>query len=130
MERRYEGSHTLFLESRAQSMSLQICSNFFTIYNSMTEAISMNVLDWVNCLSKSWNLDYRLYKIIDIDVPSAAMFMNIDNVLMLYERFPREEVATAQLPCASNIKIYCCFINKVLQITYTFHIFMFKISLI
>ena len=107
-------------------MSLQICSNFFTIYNSMTEAISMNVLDWVNCLSKSWNLDYRLYKIIDIDVPSAAMFMNIDNVLMLYERFPREE----QLPCASDIKIYCCSINKVLQITYTFHIFMFKISLI
>ena len=25
MERRYEGSHILFLESRAQPMSLQIC---------------------------------------------------------------------------------------------------------
>ena len=32
MERHYEGSHILFLETRAQSMSLQICSSFFTIY--------------------------------------------------------------------------------------------------
>ena len=33
MERHYEGSHILFLESRAQSMSLQICLAFFTIYS-------------------------------------------------------------------------------------------------
>ena len=33
MERHYEGSHILFLESRAQSMSLQICISFFTIYS-------------------------------------------------------------------------------------------------
>ena len=32
MERHYEGSHIFFLESRAQTMSLQICSSFFTIY--------------------------------------------------------------------------------------------------
>ena len=32
-ERHYEGSLILFLESRAQSMSLQICSSFFTIYS-------------------------------------------------------------------------------------------------
>ena len=30
MERRYEGSHILFLESRAQSMSLQICLAFLS----------------------------------------------------------------------------------------------------
>ena len=33
MERHYKGSHILFLESIAQSMSLQICISFFTIYN-------------------------------------------------------------------------------------------------
>ena len=33
MERHYEGSHILFLESRAQSMSLQIFISFFTIYS-------------------------------------------------------------------------------------------------
>ena len=33
MERHYEGSHILFLESTAQSMSLQICISFFTIYS-------------------------------------------------------------------------------------------------
>ena len=33
MERQYEGSHILFSESRAQSMSLQICISFFTIYS-------------------------------------------------------------------------------------------------
>ena len=33
MERHYEGSHIFFLESRAQSMSLQICISFFTIYS-------------------------------------------------------------------------------------------------
>ena len=32
-ERHYEGSHILFIESRAQSMSLQICVSFFTIYS-------------------------------------------------------------------------------------------------
>ena len=32
-ERHYEGSHILFLESGAQSMSLQICISFFTIYS-------------------------------------------------------------------------------------------------
>ena len=32
-ERHYEGSHILFLESRAQSMSIQICISFFTIYS-------------------------------------------------------------------------------------------------
>ena len=31
MERHYEGSHILLLESRAQSMSLQIFISFFTI---------------------------------------------------------------------------------------------------
>ena len=33
MERYYGGSHILFLESRAQSMSLQIYISFFTIYS-------------------------------------------------------------------------------------------------
>ena len=33
METHYEGSHILLLESRAQSMSLQICISFFTIYS-------------------------------------------------------------------------------------------------
>ena len=33
MERYYDGSHILFLESRAQSMSLQICISFFTFYS-------------------------------------------------------------------------------------------------
>ena len=33
MERHYEGSHILFLESTAQSMSIQICISFFTIYS-------------------------------------------------------------------------------------------------
>ena len=33
MERHYQGSHILFLESRAQSMSLQICISFFAIYS-------------------------------------------------------------------------------------------------
>ena len=32
MERHYEGSHIFFLESRAQSTSLQICISFFTIF--------------------------------------------------------------------------------------------------
>ena len=32
MERHYEVSHFLFLKSRAQYMSLQICISFFTIY--------------------------------------------------------------------------------------------------
>ena len=33
MGRHYEGNHILFLESRARSMSLQICFSFFTIYS-------------------------------------------------------------------------------------------------
>ena len=33
MDRHYEGSHILFLESTAQSMSIQICISFFTIYS-------------------------------------------------------------------------------------------------
>ena len=33
MERHYEGSNILFLESRAQSMYLQVCISFFTIYS-------------------------------------------------------------------------------------------------
>ena len=32
MERHYNGIHTSFLESRAQSLSLQIYISFFTIY--------------------------------------------------------------------------------------------------
>ena len=35
----------------------------------------------------------------------AVMFINIYKVLMLFERFFREEVATAQLPYASDINI-------------------------
>ena len=33
MERYYEGSNILVLESRAHSMSLQICIRFFVIYS-------------------------------------------------------------------------------------------------
>ena len=33
MERYYEGNHILFLESRGQSMSLQICTSFLPIYS-------------------------------------------------------------------------------------------------
>ena len=36
MERRYEGSHILFLESRAQSMSLQICLAFLPFIVDLT----------------------------------------------------------------------------------------------
>ena len=32
MEKHHEGSHILLLESRAHSLSLQICTSFFTIY--------------------------------------------------------------------------------------------------
>ena len=37
--------------------------------------------------------------------PLAAMFINIYDVLILFERFSREEVAAVQLPCASDINI-------------------------
>ena len=50
-------------------------------------------------------LNYGLYKIIEIGVPSAATFINIYNVLMLFEQFYRKEVATAQLPWASDINV-------------------------
>ena len=36
MERRYEGSHILFLESRAQSMYLQICLAFLPFIVDLT----------------------------------------------------------------------------------------------
>ena len=36
MERRYEGSHILFLEPRAQSMSLQICLAFLQFIVGLT----------------------------------------------------------------------------------------------
>ena len=50
---------------------------------------------------------------------------------MLFEQFSPVEVATAQLPCASDTNIYYCRSTiKSLLITYTFHIFMCKISLI
>ena len=35
----------------------------------------------------------------------TAMFINIYNVFILFELFFREEVAAAQLPCASDINI-------------------------
>ena len=52
-------------------------------------------------------MDYSLYKIIDIDVPLSNHVLTIQraHVIMLYEQFFIEEVATAQLPCASDINI-------------------------
>ena len=41
-------------------------------------------------------------RLLKLTFPSAAMFINIYNVLMLFELFSREEVATAQLPCTSE----------------------------
>ena len=43
----------------------------------LAKTISMSFLissrqDWVNRLSKSWMLDYSLYKIIYIDVPLGS----------------------------------------------------------
>ena len=46
MERHYEGSHILFLESRAQSMPMQICISFFTIYSESN--IRDLVRSWIN----------------------------------------------------------------------------------
>ena len=37
--------------------------------------------------------------------PSAAMFINIYNVLMLFKRSSRQEGPTSQLPWASDINI-------------------------
>ena len=50
-------------------------------------------------------LNYGLYKIIEIGVPSTTTFINIYNVLMLFEQFYRKEVPTAQLPWASDINV-------------------------
>ena len=52
-------------------------------------------------------LDYSLYMIIDIDVPlSSHFYQHLQRAhLMLLERFSREEFATVQLPCASDINI-------------------------
>ena len=36
MERHYEGSHILFLESRAQSMALEICISFLPFTADLT----------------------------------------------------------------------------------------------
>ena len=44
-------------------------------------------------------------RLLTLTFSVAAMFINIYNVLMLFERFSRDEVATAQLPCASDINI-------------------------
>ena len=44
-------------------------------------------------------------RLLIIKFPLAAMFIDIYNVLMLFERFSREEAATKQLPCASVINI-------------------------
>ena len=71
----------------------------------LAEALSMNVLDWAAELIVSrkagcWTtVCTRLLTLIFL---SAAIFINIYNVLMLFERFSREEVATAQLLCASD----------------------------
>ena len=68
--------------------------------------------------AECWAIDCT--RLLTLTFLSAAMFINIYNVLMLFERFSLEEVATAQLPCASDINIYHCrSINKVLYL----HIF-------
>ena len=44
-------------------------------------------------------------RLVTLTFPLTAMFINIYNVLMLFERFSREEVATAKLSCESDINI-------------------------
>ena len=46
MERHYEGSHILFLESTTQSMSIQICISFFTNYSGSN--ICNLVWSWIH----------------------------------------------------------------------------------
>ena len=76
---------------------------------TLSEHDWVNRQDWVNRLSKGWMLDYSLYKIIDIDVPLSSHVDKYYNVLTLFERcysnmlFNRKEVATAQIPCVSDI---------------------------
>ena len=43
MERHYEGSHILFLESSAQSMALQICISFLPFTVDLTFAKILNI---------------------------------------------------------------------------------------
>ena len=80
---------------------LPLCSEI------LAEAISMIVLELflleliVSRKAGCWTVVcIRL-----LTFPSAAVFINIYNVLMLFERSSREEVATVQLPCASDINI-------------------------
>ena len=56
--------------------------------------------------------------------PSAAMIINIYNVLMLFKRFSREEAAAAQLLLRKWHKYMTLPpFNKVLKFTYTFILF-------
>ena len=58
-------------------------------------------------------LDYSLDKLVDSDVPFGIHDYYCDDVLMFLEQFPHEEPATAQLPCASDIKVdHCHSMNK------------------
>ena len=45
MERHYERSHILFLESRAQSMSLQICISFLPFIVDLTIGKILNIYE-------------------------------------------------------------------------------------
>ena len=48
MERHYEGSHILFLESTAQSMYIQIWISFFTVYSGSN--ICDLVRSWISMI--------------------------------------------------------------------------------
>ena len=47
MERHYEGSHILFLESRAQSMALQICISFLPFIVDLTFGKILNIASYM-----------------------------------------------------------------------------------
>ena len=45
MEKHYEGSRILFLESRAQSVSLQICISFLPFIVDLTFGKTLNIYE-------------------------------------------------------------------------------------
>ena len=70
----------------------------------LAEALSMIVLDKTELIvsrkAGCWTIVCK--RLLTLIFLSAAIFINIYNALMLFERFSREEVATAQLLCASD----------------------------
>ena len=51
-------------------------------YNISWLFLISSCLDWVNCLSKNWMLDYSLHKIINIKVPLGSHVIKNYNLLI------------------------------------------------